>query len=331
MQMKRFLRILKALLWMGVALHGSMSQGNGTAIVGSADQRFSEKVEGLEQELGKTLEKKGVAEIKNVHFSRAFYDTFYQDFEALIEMGMGELLAPYVAAFMQENPTLQRRFCGTPPGFKMREYKSETYHQDDKVYFQYTRPFHEWLTIHGASLVTQHPLLAKVLDACEKMVRQSERYMESALAHLEPTYPGLGVRFHASDKTIPMVLKVIAYQPTKRKFCTLPHVDKSGLSLLYDNSDLPYQESILLAPYQPVFHYKDLSCPQRKWNTEGKDYTSTLLIVGACLKKIGCSLFPTPHGVLCSGNKKKRFSVVVFGLVPDLDTKDITTTIVEAP
>jgi|GEM_PF-4217665 len=124
----------------------------------------------------------------------------------------------------------------------------------------------------------------------------------------------------------PIVFKLIKYYPSRIRFGTDPHYDKSVFSLLLHADDRkvsyrlgewrpgPVQCSTLLAPID--------------YPGDAEKSNDAVLIAGAMLRASGMSdIGPTPHMVLPVAGNRPRHSIIAFLVAPGFNTRSLDSSV----
>lgn len=128
----------------------------------------------------------------------------------------------------------------------------------------------------------------------------------------------------ASVRRPPLVIRVIRYEPDADHLGTNPHVDKTAFSALIDSSDDPGEPSIAFAkPGLANYCLDDFLPPE-----PAADEKTAIVFPGAALREahIG-NVLPTPHLVNAIRGVNRRYSLLLFRLLPGIDMSPFDTAV----
>lgn len=270
-----------------------------------------------------TLKEKGVVELSNPFFSKEDYNRLYESFDYFIELikndkNLLEKLTHTEKEFLSmEN--LSNQYCSTPPSY--RDYLEHTQKRHDKIYFQFIKEHYELFKSAYPELLQSNPQIQEFFEQMVKIDEMAKKMFNVVVSGLQEKHPEVENCLLGKNREFTVVTKIVRYEKSD-KWGTTPHFDKSGLTLIWDSDDEDH-DSLLVCEKNLDPNVADLKKPKRNFANMDK-VTSTLLIVGSCLSKVGININPTLHGV-SSINKDRRHSVISFALVPNIDTSDLQT------
>lgn len=266
------------------------------------------------------FERCGYVEICEGVPTRDDYDGLYRSFDTFVE-AVGQ--DPAVESALNESGRrwLSSRntsmwYSGVPPKFEDRTRRDD---KAEKLYCQASQEYVEYCR-------SRNPVLYQVAAVCalyehiEQIIESAVPILLSVIDQLTESNPGLRDRLYAPHRYAPVILRVIRYHRTTN-FGTQPHVDKSGLSLVLDNSDSRLSEKLVIASNKrpTELTLADLHSPRRRCPG------SAILIPGRCLQDVGfLDLPPSPHAVLPM-DTERRHSVIAFWLVPNFSMDQLIT------
>jgi hypothetical protein len=257
------------------------------------------------------FEKQGYHEIQNETHGTLFLNRTYSKLEEL-------------ATFIETHPRWQERqqkidraylksaenkIYGEPPIGFVDQSKSG---KNKKVYFHYTRDYHHYLRTHYRKQLSKSKPLRNFFAMLCEIASNSEKQFKNSIDALSKDVD-LSKVMYKKDGSLALLVKVVRYEKSDQ-LASSPHVDFSGLSLLYDNNEVE-DESLLLTPYKEQISWADFSRAKRKYGRTEKT-SSLLLIPGLALKQLSIPINPTPHAVLAQ--TKVRWAIIVFAMVPDV-------------
>jgi len=265
----------------------------------------------------------GYTELKNQYFSKEFYRKTYNAFDNVIELFSEDPSSNNIISNVEKDfgNHFQAIFSGAPTGY--RDCRKIATKKDQKIYFQFCKEFYSLMLEKYSEVLIKFDILRVFFESLSTIDEKAKILFNQAIDNLEHDVSGLRDVLFRNRENLTVITRILRYE-SNHQFCTSPHYDKSGLTLVLDNSDLQ-NDKFRIGPHMKNFDMSLLLPPNRQFDGY-KNSTSTLLFPGACLKKIGLNINPTPHVVLPS--ETRRYAIVVFCLVPHIDTKDIQTTII---
>lgn len=274
--------------------------------------------------LFETLDKKGMLEIKNEAFLKKDYKEIYDNFDHFIEYAENDpsfikhihtLETEYLA-----NEEVKKRYCSAPPSF--RDPKKNIQKRFDKVYFQFIKEYYEMAVTNHPEMFKDKPQVIAFLDGMKRLDDHAKERFATIIDELDKEKPGFKDIVYGKHKDLTVISKIVRYNQTK-VWGTTPHRDKSALTFIWDSTDKNDESLIVcLDNHNPAT--KDLVVPQRQFSQK-EDCTSTILIPGLSLQKVGFPLPATVHGVKASFTTPHRHAVISFLLVPDIDMSSVVS------
>lgn len=214
----------------------------------------------------------------------------------------------------------QAAYAGAPMGFNDRRARTD---KAEKYYFQYCREFHYYLRSHHASTYYQCPVFAAFAEKLFELSDLADGIFRGLAKELDNGAGNLSRVLFGNCGTPSILLKVLCYEPSTT-WGTVPHFDKSALSLVMNTDDVE-RENFRIGQYRPGITTEELTAPDRIVE-DGTAPGNALLFPGMCLYAIGESqIMPTPHGVLPVSNNRRRHSLIAFLLAPGIDTSAMET------
>ncbi len=267
----------------------------------------------------------GYCEIENPYVSKKYYKKFYNCFNNLIELiAKDNAFAKTVAEIEQDFLALYSNvFCGAPMGY--RDCTQKLTKKDQKIYFQYSSEYYSLIQERYPSILNKFDFFKIFLNHLDYVDKKAKIILNEAINSLDTSVPNLKKSLFSERKELTVIIKILRYVGNE-KLCTSPHYDKSGLTLVLDNNDV-VNDRLILGSYMDPFDASNLVAPKRQFDKQ-ESTTSSLLFPGACLKKINLPLNPTPHAAL-PARTPFRYSIIAFCLVPNINTTDVQTTIVD--
>lgn len=258
------------------------------------------------------LQKQGFIEIANPYMSQQEYGALYDSFDHMIDLlstdpVLFDALRDSEKEFLAEEKLL-KRYCKTPPSY--RDPAKDATKKRAKIYFQFI-PEHYELLQQKYPAVLEH--LADFFEKMQRVDALAKKLFEASLDQFDSDCPGIRTSLYGSHKELTVVTKIVRYKKSEQ-WGTTPHVDKSGLSLIWDSTDANHDSLVL---------YNDI-IDQFEKPIRAFGFNSVILIPGACLSKVNLPIKPTLHGVLPLASEY-RHALISFALVPDISTDDIQT------
>lgn len=269
----------------------------------------------------------GYYEFQNNYFTKLYYRRLYNYFDNFIELiskipSFEEKVNDFEVKFLE---IYREPFCGTPTGF--RDCSKKLNKKDQKIYFQFCTEYYSLIKRDekARALLDEFVFLKIFLNYLDMISNKSKILLNESIDTLERDVPGLRKTLMGDRKELTVVIRLLRYYGGSDKLCTSPHFDKSGLTLLLDNNDPVDAEKFIIGPYRDQFDPNQLSKPKRQF-IGNKNYSSTLLFPGACLKLGNLPMNPVPHAAL-PAPAQHRYSLIAFCLVPNINTTVIQTTV----
>lgn len=253
---------------------------------------------------------KGYHEILNETCGEECFSKVYGEFDDLVD-------------FMQEHDewtnqlfTCEHEFAeseenrpyGSPPMGYVDDKKSG---KSKKKYFHFSEEYFDFMQEKYSDLISESKELEKLLYSLRNISDMAATKFEAALSHMPDE---IGHIMHTDEGKLLLLTKIVRYDPAPQA-ASHPHYDFSGLSFLFDNSELDEEESLLIAPYQENLMIEDFRAPDRKYK-RSEDCSSLLLIPGLAFKQLGFGIDPVPHAV--KKQNKTRYAIIVFAMVPNV-------------
>jgi hypothetical protein len=210
-------------------------------------------------------------------------------------------------------------FCRVPPTFRDRAPRAD---KRNKEYLQFLLDFSTSRAFRDSEL-GRHPAVRRLFTMLEELHFICTGLFSGPVNALMQEYPAMHRRLVHTDRLSPVVIKLLRYNWSPKRFATNPHVDKSALSFLLhaDDDEVAYR----MAKGGTKLRYSDLRCPIQYPDADHLP-NHAVLIAGACLQEIGVDDLPgTPHMVLPVCREQPRHSVVAFYLAPHLNTENMQT------
>lgn len=309
----------------------SWSMPNNSSVITAAQCTLNESSSNFKNYIQQSnikneFESNGFFEVPNNIVNKDKYRLLYKTFDNFIAAVNNSALLETILIDIEKkflDSEYSAEFAGAPSGYRnciKKEGKKDT-----KIYFQYSREYHNFVKNNYKEILQQYPIVRELLDQFEIIDDGSKKLFAESIKSLERTDPYVKNAMYGDREGLTVIMKVIRYDESK-DLCTSPHYDKSGLTLILDNDDKE-NINLITAPYMTSFDFRKLSPPNRKFDKKPL-ITSAILIPGACMLKLGLNIYPTPHAVRPT-TVKHRHSVIAFGLVPGMNTNGIQTTIVD--
>ncbi len=270
------------------------------------------------------IKEKGFLEVGNPLYLQEDYHQLYRCFDDWIDlMTEDEALFLKMKSIEEEFLSfeeLRLRYCSTPPSY--RDPIRDMQKKHNKIYFQFIKEHYDLLQEKYPDLLQRCP---KFFEEMMRIDQLAKKIFLQVLEELAQDSPGIKETLFGKHKSLSVVSKIVRYKKTDQ-WGTTPHFDKSGLSLIWDSSDINHDSLVLCSDSEHPSIAK-LSLPFRKFTYE-QGLNSVILIPGSCLSRVGYDIKPTLHGVLPI-KQEYRYAVISFALIPDIDTKDIPTDYIE--
>ena len=158
-----------------------------------------------------------------------------------------------------------------------------------------------------------------VASSRNRAITESTGQFVAIIDKMNQEKPGFKKLIYGNYSTLTVISKIVRYNQTD-SWGTTPHRDKSALTFIWDSTD-KNDESLIVCSDIHNPSTKNLALPKRQFS-QSKDCTSTILIPGLSLQKVGFPLPATVHGVL-PFTSAHRFAVISFLLVPDIDMSSV--------
>lgn len=274
-----------------------------------------------DESLFNTLNNKGLLEIRNETFLKADYQEIYNNFGHFIKyMEEDPSFVQKVDTLEQEylsNEVAKRRYCSAPPSF--RDPKKNLQKRFDKVYFQFIREHYDIAMNNHQDVFEDKPEAVAFLNGMRKLDEHAKERFVTIVDKMDQERPGFKKLIYGDNSDLTVISKIVRYNQTD-SWGTTPHRDKSALTLIWDSTDKNDESLIVCSDiHNPAT--RDLVLPKREFS-QRKDCTSTILIPGLSLQKMGFPLPATVHGVL-PFTSAHRYAVISFLLVPDIDMSSV--------
>lgn len=267
----------------------------------------------------------GYHHVKMPDFSKTDYQKIYNCFNYLISLISKERSVEQAIIDSEEDFKKLYRgiFCGAPSGY--RDCNKISGKRDQKEYFQYSNEYHKLFKKKYNSILEKFSFFNLFLEYLEQIDKKSKEVLNTAINDLESNVPGLKKVLFENRRELTVIIKVLRYHGNNT-LCTSPHYDKSGLTVVLDNNDVE-NDRFIIGPHMEQFDSSKLIPTTQPRNNLNSDSTFGFLFPGACLRKAGLPFDPIPHAVL-PAKTPFRYSIIAFCLVPNLDTSDIETVII---
>lgn len=275
-----------------------------------------------------TLRNNGFVELKNEIFLKKDFCKIYNTFNSFIDYMEEETFTQQINLLEKEylnNQNLKERYCSAPPSY--RDPRKNLQKRFDKVYFQFTKEYYNILMHMNdkKNLFNEKPEVIEFLDGMKKIDDTARAFFTPIIKKIDIEIPGFKKLVYGKHNQLTIISKIVRYNKTE-SWGTTPHRDKSALTFIWDSND-KNDESLSLCRdlYNPSL--KDLEIPKRQFSGK-ENCTSTLLIPGLSLQKVGVDLPGTVHGVL-PFTQSYRYAVISFLLIPDIDMSTIQSDFTE--
>ncbi len=274
-----------------------------------------------------TLNQKGMLEIRNETFLKKDYKEIYKKFDQFIE-------------YIEKNPSfaqdidtrendylshsdIKKRYCSAPPSF--RDPRKNIQKRFDKVYFQFIREHYDLAIENHIDIFREKQEALEFLDGMRKLDEYAKEQFSSVIEAIDKTKPGFKGLMYGKHKDLTIISKIVRYNQTE-SWGTTPHRDKSALTFIWDSTD-ENDESLIVCPDVHNPSTKGLVVPKRQFSQKD-DCTSTILIPGLSLQKVGFPLPATVHGVQAF-KTPCRHAIISFLLVPDIDMSSVVADFID--
>ena len=274
-----------------------------------------------ESSLFDTLDTKGMLEIKNKAFLKKDFQEIYNNFDHFIAYAETDpSFIQSIDMFESEylsHVDIKNRYCSAPPSF--RDPKKNLQKRFDKVYFQFIRDHYDLAMSNHPEIFANKPEVVEFLDGMRKLDEYAKEQFSKIIDEIEKEKPGFKALIYGKQKELTVISQIVRYNQTE-SWGTTPHRDKSALTFIWDSTD-KNDESLILCPDTHNPSTKGLILPRRQFSQK-EDCTSTILIPGLSLQKVGFPLAATVHGVL-GFKAPHRHALISFLLVPDIDRSSV--------
>jgi hypothetical protein len=275
------------------------------------------------ESIPKMWKNSGYLEVKNTYLTLPFYTKLYEAFDLFIEEFKQNIYLQLQLSQAEQNfraSDVGKFFCSVPLGAKDRTQYGE---KDSRYYFQFTQKYAHMLKKTLPNLFLQNPILNDFFDKLEIVHQSCEHMFDQILHHLHGQDSVLDKAMRKEEK-MAIVLKIVTYYGENNSG-SLPHYDKSGLTLILDNDD-EGPESFVFCPYRAQFESSKLA-PVTRLYQKNTFQSSAVLIPGTLLKHLGSQIMPTPHAVR-SFQKTVRHALIAFALTLDTDVSGVSSQII---
>lgn len=198
---------------------------------------------------------------------------------------------------------------GTPPIGYIDDVKSG---KTKKKYVHFTKDYWDFLAHNHPEVLSGSNEFNELMKSLNKIATISEEKFREVLLKIDQEID-ISKIMYTDDKNFLILVKIVRYEPSHSP-ASSPHVDFSGLSFLFDNSENEC-ESLIIAPYKEHLFIEHFVPPERQYKKD-KRTSSLLLIPGLALKHAGLPIEPTPHAV--KQQDKQRYAIIVFAMVPNV-------------
>lgn len=261
----------------------------------------------------------GYAAFPRVLPDRAWFEQTYRLFDGFIGELTDERVDELRASALEwlacgDNTSY---FCGVPPSFRDREGVTG---KRNKAYLQWCLEFARSPQFAATEIakksVTRElsQCLEQIESICARLFMQTLLEIGAAHPHYLATY--------SSDRPLPIIIKMIRYNNSPRRFATDPHYDKSALSLILNADDDEVQWRLGRGHNCPL---SSMTAPIQ-YPEDPREPNSCVMIPGLCLQAADVDLPPTPHFVMSVETNAYRHSIVAFLLAPHLQSTDTMNT-----
>ncbi|HEV8715456.1 MAG TPA: 2OG-Fe(II) oxygenase family protein [Candidatus Binatia bacterium] len=269
----------------------------------------------------------GYLEVPNALPDQRFFDHLYGLFEEFIEAIQNNLeLERQIDAIGEEwlhHPDNFFFFSEAPPKFQDRTRRDD---KADKLYAQFYFEFFCFLTERYGDLLGKFRSLRCFYSSLACLHYIALGVFLPLIRALDRTNPGLERRLFPEHRVPPIMIKILRYN-SNTNWGTLPHYDKSGLSLIMNSDDANDENFVVGRHGDGILKPSDLKQPVRT-STPSNGRTSGIVIPGMCLQEAGFRrLKPTPHAVLPVTKSTNRHAVVAFWLVPEINPAGLITNV----
>lgn len=271
------------------------------------------------------LNSKGFIEIANTIFLKEDYRRVYDSFSKFIDaMTLDTEFSQKIRASEKEFLQLTEqkiRYCSAPPSY--RNPKQDPTKRHNKIYFQYINEYWQLIKEKYQFEIESKPEVLKFFDGMQQIDTMSKKMYSIILDEFEKNSPGIKKLFYGNHGELTVITKIVRYEKAEPdRWGTTAHYDKSGFTLIWDSND-DNDDSLLICDDLINPSLDKLIKPVRTFSGK-EEVSSTILIVGSALSKLGINIKPTLHGV-APIKKHHRFAIISFLLIPDIDMSDIKT------
>ena len=253
---------------------------------------------------------KGYHELLNTECGQEQFSQIYGQLDTLIEFveKHPEWTQKLYAIDQEFTQSPANSLYGNPPIGFINDSKSG---KTKKNYFHFTREYYHFIMAHHAAFISESEAMTQLLQSLSQIARISEAKFEDAIASIGEEV-NIAEAMHTHDGQLLPLIKVVRYEASSLP-ASNPHFDFSGLSFLFDNSEVETSESLLIAPYKENLTLSDFSHPRRNYHKTSSE-SSLLLIPGLALRHLDFPIDPIPHAV--PKQDKQRYAIIVFAMAP---------------
>jgi hypothetical protein len=249
--------------------------------------------------------------------SQIEFDLLYENFEVLtksiesnfdIHRQLNNISDEWKA--LGDNATY---YCNAPAKYVDRTSRAD---KENKIYYQANWDFINYFSTHHYELYESLPELFYIHNFFRQIHLITSKNFKGIIEELESRYPGITQRLIHPTRALPIVCKVLKYNPAPDTFTTYPHFDKGAFTMILNNNDTNKNKFVLCPyPVDGVVKVSDMAPPLLDVS-EVDSKTHGIVIPDTTLKDVGYNINPTPHAVL--PNQGVRFSAIAFLLVHSL-------------
>lgn len=278
-----------------------------------------------------SLQTKGFFEIGNRNFLTIDYEELYDSFDHFIElMRKNKEFSTQMYELEKEFLSIEeykKQYCSAPPSY--RDQQEHQHKRFKKAYFQFIQEHYDLIQKKYPALLALNPWAKVFLAKLHQLNEMSKEIFEKVIESLDKSMPGIQTTLYGQYKELTVISRIICYEKDNDTWGTVPHRDKSALTLIWNSDDDNDDSLILCEDIQnpKIEHLKRLN---RTYDCKSNQITSTILVAGAVLDKLGIDLKAAVHGVMPIKNNC-RHAIVTFLLIPDIDMTNIIPDFIEQP